>query len=36
MIIKTNVKHCVSIVSLGADDMGADDCESNLLSISNW
>jgi hypothetical protein len=34
--IYTNVEHVMSICALGDDDMGADDCEGNMITVSKF
>ena len=34
--ITAHVNDCKSVCALGDDDLGADDVESNVLSVNNW
>jgi len=34
--IQTHVKNVKSVCSLGADDLGADDVEGNIISVSSY
>ena len=35
-VITTNIKNVQSVCSLGEDDMGADDCEGNIINVSHY
>ena len=34
--ITTNIKNVQSVCSLGEDDIGADDCEGNIINVSHF
>lgn len=34
--ITTNIKNVQSVCALGDDDMGADDCEGNIIHVSKY